>query len=261
MADKQNFKLFKENTFKYISALSVAAIITFSSFVPAAAHSNKDAAPDSPSFMKKVMIGNIEYNVNSNILPTSIIGARRETVRILEERRQRLIDLKEKRELTITRELNLHIAHSSEGKQETVVEKKTASKTTSKPAKKPTPKNAANFTEKEIELLSRLVTAEAQGEPFEGKVEVINVILNRVASNEFPNSIRDVIYQPGQFQVVSNGLIDRRKPSKKSRDAVLEAINTPNGRALFFYNPSIATNNWLDSRPTEKVLGNHTFKR
>ncbi|MBP3950675.1 cell wall hydrolase [Bacillus sp. YZJH907-2] len=113
----------------------------------------------------------------------------------------------------------------------------------------------------EYDLLARLVVSESRGEPYSGKVAVANVVLKRVESNEFPNTIREVIYQPGQFQVVSNGLIDRRKPSEKSKTAVTEALNTDNGDALYFYNPEIATNRWLDQLTTVEVIGDHTFKK
>lgn len=117
------------------------------------------------------------------------------------------------------------------------------------------------ITDIEYDLLARLVVSESKGEPYSGKVAVANVVLKRVESNEFPNTIREVIYQPGQFQVVSNGLIDRRKPSEKSKTAVTEALNTDNGDSLYFYNPKIATNRWLDQLTTVEVIGDHTFKK
>lgn len=110
-------------------------------------------------------------------------------------------------------------------------------------------------------LLAQLVESEAKGEPYDGKVAVAEVVLNRVASSQFPNSIEGVVYQKGQFQVVSNGSI-YNQPSQQSIDASNEALNGSNktNGALFFYNPRIATNRWQDSLRTTAVIGNHTFK-
>lgn len=119
-----------------------------------------------------------------------------------------------------------------------------------------------NFTEDEIDLLARIVRAEAQTEPFEGKVAVAAVVLNRVESPKFPNTIREVIYQRGQFQPVANGQIN--KPAdKESIRAVYAALSDMRHiakEALFFYNPAIATSRWLDSRVTAVVIGQHVFK-
>ncbi|PMC35981.1 N-acetylmuramoyl-L-alanine amidase [Bacillus sp. UMB0899] len=125
-----------------------------------------------------------------------------------------------------------------------------------------TTSSKVNLTETEIDLLARIVRAEAQTEPFEGKVAVASVVLNRVDSPKFPDTIKDVIYQSGQFQPVSNGEIN--KPAdKESRRAVFAALSDMRKiakDALFFYNPDIATNRWLDSRETTVVIGEHVFK-
>jgi N-acetylmuramoyl-L-alanine amidase len=122
--------------------------------------------------------------------------------------------------------------------------------------------DTSGVTESEKDLLARLVRAEAQGEPYTGKVAVARVVLNRVASNQFPDSIKGVIYQRGQFSPVSNGSINK-SATAEDRRAVEEAISIggqANG-SLFFYNPDIATSRWLDSRTTTAVIGNHVFKR
>jgi N-acetylmuramoyl-L-alanine amidase len=123
-------------------------------------------------------------------------------------------------------------------------------------------KAEVGLSDADIDLLARIVRAEAQTEPFEGKVAVADVVLNRVESSKFPNTIKEVIYAPGQFQPVANGEIN--KPAdEESVEAVMTAL-TDNGDiaedALFFYNPSIATNRWLDSRQTAVVIGQHVFK-
>jgi N-acetylmuramoyl-L-alanine amidase len=122
--------------------------------------------------------------------------------------------------------------------------------------------NKLSISESEIDLLARLVRAEAQTEPFEGKAAVASVVLNRVESPQFPNSIKKVIYQPGQFQPVSNGEINQPadKESIKAVHAVLSGLRNIAKDSLFFYNPDIATNRWLDSRKTTVVIGQHVFK-
>lgn len=119
------------------------------------------------------------------------------------------------------------------------------------------------LSENEIDLLARIVRAEAQTEPFEGKVAVADVVLNRVESPQFPDTVKDVIYAPGQFQPVSNGEIN--KPAdEESVEAVYTALADQNDAvedSLFFYNPHIATNRWLDSRETTVVIGQHVFKK
>lgn len=119
-----------------------------------------------------------------------------------------------------------------------------------------------SFSNEEIDLLARLVRAEAQTEPFEGKVAVACVVLNRVEHPQFPDTIREVIFAPGQFQPVSNGEIN--KPAdEESISAVKAALSKQRQLApgaLFFYNPAIATSRWLDSRTTTLVIGQHVFK-
>ncbi|MFD2443802.1 cell wall hydrolase [Bacillus sp. CGMCC 1.16607] len=120
----------------------------------------------------------------------------------------------------------------------------------------------SRYTDEEIDLLARLVRAEAQIEPFEGKVAVACVVLNRVDNSQFPDTIHEVIYEPGQFQPVSNGEIN--KPADNdSIEAVKAAITEQRHlaeKSLFFYNPTIATSRWLDTRPTTIVIGQHVFK-
>jgi len=119
------------------------------------------------------------------------------------------------------------------------------------------------YSSYEIDLLARLVRAEAQGEPFEGKVAVADVVLNRVKSPAFPDTIRGVIYQKGQFQPVQNGQIN--KPADRdSIEAVSEALignGHLSGDSLYFYNPDTAASRWLDSRTTTLAIGNHVFKK
>lgn len=109
-------------------------------------------------------------------------------------------------------------------------------------------------------LMAQAVEAEAKDEPYSGKVGVAEVIRNRVNSTDFPNSIEGVIYQQGQFQVVSNGTI-HNEPTQEAIQAVQEALNGSNRvqGATFFYNPEIATLRYQDTRETLEVIGNHYF--
>lgn len=113
----------------------------------------------------------------------------------------------------------------------------------------------------DVDLLARLVNSEARGEPYEGKVAVAEVVLNRVNSPEFPNSIEGVVYDSGQFQVVSNGSINE-PASETSIQAAQQALNgsTYAHGALYFYNYNTATDRWLDTLPTITQIGQHTFK-
>ncbi|WP_078412031.1 cell wall hydrolase [Priestia abyssalis] len=131
----------------------------------------------------------------------------------------------------------------------------------------PAPTQSSAISAEDKDLLSRLVEAEAKGEPYQGKVAVAMVVLNRVASPEFPNSIHDVIYQQlenggYQFTPVGNGAIDQ-PASDESKRAVDEALasQNPANDALYFYNPEIATNDWVKTQQVTAVIGNHVFAK
>lgn len=124
------------------------------------------------------------------------------------------------------------------------------------------PEAVISVTDDERNLLARLVEAEARGEPYEGKVGVAIVVLNRVLSEEFPNDIRSVIYQKGQFSPVSNGSINCN-PSEESYQAVDEAVRRINAGntlgSLYFYNPKLCASAFHESLTTTTVIGNHVF--
>lgn len=110
-------------------------------------------------------------------------------------------------------------------------------------------------------LLARVIYAEARGESFEGKVAVGAVIVNRVKSSSFPSTIREVVYQPGQFTPVENDILPEF-PDYSSWDAALRALagEDPSGGALFFYNPRITRyRDFWKTRTVIKVIGNHNF--
>lgn len=114
----------------------------------------------------------------------------------------------------------------------------------------------------EKDLLARLVEAEAKGEPYAGKVAVATVVLNRVDSHLFPNSIKEVIYQKDQFTPVKNGEINK-PASYASKKAVEEALAfRGHGRgSLYFYNPQKTSNTWLRAKQVTVVIGNHVFAK
>lgn len=121
--------------------------------------------------------------------------------------------------------------------------------------------NNSSATSYEVDLMARLVRAEAESESYAGKVAVASVVLNRVESSQFPNSIKDVIYQKGQFSPVASGSINRSADAESIK-AVKEALNGVDNTkgSLFFYNPRTATSRWLDSKQTVTTIGNHVFK-
>ena len=124
-------------------------------------------------------------------------------------------------------------------------------------------KKPGTITAADRKLLAQLVHAEANGEPFEGKVKVAKVVLNRVASPKFPNTIREVILQPHQFTPVSNGAI-HNTPTETDYKAVDKAVSTASDKdgSLYFYNPDISeTSTWLNSHATTAVIGHHVFKK
>lgn len=114
---------------------------------------------------------------------------------------------------------------------------------------------------KKVYMLAQIIYAEAKGEPYNGKIAVGNVILNRVKSEQFPDTIRGVIFQNGQFSPVSDGSI-YNQPNETSLRAAKEVLNgkkVVGSDALYFYNPRTATDGWIFSRPTITQIGNHRF--
>ena len=111
-----------------------------------------------------------------------------------------------------------------------------------------------------VNLLARLIYGEARGEPYTGQVAVGAVVLNRVKSSSFPNSISGVIYQSGAFDAVSDGQINL-SPDSTAKKAAQDALNgwDPSYGAIYYFNPSTATNKWIWSRPMTITIGNHRF--
>lgn len=124
--------------------------------------------------------------------------------------------------------------------------------------------DASNTSEYEVKLLARLINGEARGEPYIGQVAVGAVIMNRVKSSDFPNTISGVIYQKGQFTAISDGQFDAaiEKDSTVFK-AAQDAINgtDPTNGAIYYYNPKKTTSKWIYSRPVIKTIGEHVFTK
>lgn len=122
--------------------------------------------------------------------------------------------------------------------------------------------NGSSYSNSDVTLLARLIYGEARGESYTGQVAVGAVVMNRVKSSSFPNTISGVIYQPYAFTAVIDGQINL-SPDATALSAAKEALNgyDPTYGALYYYNPSTATSTWIFSRKTTITIGNHVFAR
>lgn len=112
----------------------------------------------------------------------------------------------------------------------------------------------------DVYMLARLVHAEAEAEPYIGKVAVAAVVLNRIESPLFPNTLAGVLYQPHAFETVTNGRV-YNNPSNEAVRAARDAVNgwDPSGGALYFFNPAKAVSSWIWSRTIVNRIGKHVF--
>ncbi len=120
----------------------------------------------------------------------------------------------------------------------------------------------SSSSESDLQLMARAINGEARGEPYEGQVAVGAVILNRVRSSSFPNTIAGVIYEPGAFTAVADGQINVPIAEDSTvYKAAQDALNgwDPTGGAIYYFNPDTATNKWIWSRPLIKQIGKHRF--
>ena len=121
---------------------------------------------------------------------------------------------------------------------------------------------ASSNSTSDLQLMARAINGEARGEPYEGQVAVGAVILNRVKSSQFPNTIAGVIYQSGAFTAVADGQINAPiDESSTVYKAAQDAMNgwDPTGGCIYYFNPATATNKWIWSRPVVKTIGKHRF--
>ena len=118
----------------------------------------------------------------------------------------------------------------------------------------------SSVSNNDLYLLAKCVYAEARGESYVGQVAVAAVILNRVKSPDFPNTIAGVIYQPWAFTAVQDGQINL-EPNQTAYNAARDALNgwDPTYGSLYYYNASTATSNWIFNKKTVVTIGNHVF--
>ena len=109
--------------------------------------------------------------------------------------------------------------------------------------------------------LARIIHAEAESEPYAGKVAVGAVILNRLEDPRFPDDLNGVLFSPWEFEPVMNNRFWQITPSAEAYAAAEEALAgwDPTGGALYFYNPVTSTSPWIFSRPVVTQIGNHVF--
>ncbi len=120
--------------------------------------------------------------------------------------------------------------------------------------------STGNVSESDLNLLARCVYGESRGEPYTGQVAVAAVVLNRVRSSKFPNTIKGVIYQAGAFTAVSDGQINLT-PNQSAYNAARDALAgwDPTGGCLYYYNPDTATSSWIWSLTVHIKIGRHNF--
>ena len=116
------------------------------------------------------------------------------------------------------------------------------------------------FSSSDVYLLAKTIYAEGRGEPYIGQVAIGAVILNRVRSAQFPNTVSGVVYQKHAFTAVTDGQINLT-PNETAMKAARDAINgwDPSGGAIYYYNPAVATSAWIFDRQTVTVIGKHVF--
>ncbi|WP_415818653.1 cell wall hydrolase [Mesobacillus thioparans] len=112
----------------------------------------------------------------------------------------------------------------------------------------------------DIEMMAHVVNGESRGESYQGQVAVAAVILNRVESKDFPNTVYDVIFQRNAFTAVYDGQY-HLQPNYIAYNAVKDALLgwDPSYGSVYYYNPSLATNQWIFTRTVTKQIGNHNF--
>ena len=120
--------------------------------------------------------------------------------------------------------------------------------------------NTGGYSSSDVYLLAKVIAAEARGESYTGQVAVGAVVLNRVDSSSFPDTLAGVVYQKGAFSAVtdSNWSVS---PDSTSKKAAQDAINgwDPSGGALYYYNPAKTSNQWIRTRPVITTIGRHLF--
>ncbi len=121
---------------------------------------------------------------------------------------------------------------------------------------------SGSYSDSDVALLARLIYGEARGESYVGQVAVGAVVMNRIKSASFPNTMAGVIYQSYAFTAVNDGQINLT-PNATAKKAAQDAMNgwDPTYGAIYYYNPAIATSSWIFSRKTTVTIGNHVFAK
>lgn len=120
----------------------------------------------------------------------------------------------------------------------------------------------SSYSDSDVNLLARLIYGEARGESYVGQVAVGAVVMNRIKSSSFPNTMAGVIYQSYAFTAVADGQINLT-PDSTAKKAAQDAMNgwDPTYGAIYYYNPKTATSAWIFSRQTTITIGNHVFAK
>lgn len=123
-------------------------------------------------------------------------------------------------------------------------------------------KELLNISNEDLLLLSKVVASEARGESYEGQIAVAAVVINRVLDPRFPNTIEGVIYQKNAFSVVNDGSINM-EPTESAYKAAQDALygSDPTNESVYFWNPDIATCNWIKTLSPHMRIGNHVFAK
>jgi len=121
-------------------------------------------------------------------------------------------------------------------------------------------RSSNHYSRHNLDSLARLVYGEARGEPFVGQVAIAAVVLNRVESDKFGDTINEVIFEPGAFTAVSDGQY-YLQPNEQAYKAAQAALNgwDPTNNAIYYWNPATATSKWIWSRPITVTIGKHVF--
>ena len=119
---------------------------------------------------------------------------------------------------------------------------------------------SSQYTSSDLYLMAKAIYAEGRGESYTGQVAIGAVIVNRVKSPQFPNTVAGVIYQKGAFTAVDDGQINL-EPDQTAYNAARDAMNgwDPTYGCLYYYNPAVATSAWIFERQTVTVIGKHVF--
>jgi len=119
-----------------------------------------------------------------------------------------------------------------------------------------------SLNKSEMDIMARVIYSEARGEPYKGQVAVGAVVMNRIRSSQFPDTIRGVVFQPGAFTAVADGQY-WLTPNTTAYKAALDAVRgwDPTYGALYYFNPKTATSKWIWSRQQTVTIGNHIFAR